>query len=91
MCEYLVGLFFHSRQRAQRRPEMRAGRLALLALLLEAAAITANPPPPYPPPANLPRQTGRPLAAPLPHSYPPSWYYDPYTQGVAGLPQKEGY
>ena len=72
----------------------RGGHLVTLALLLEAAVIAGNPPPPYQPyrpPANLPQQTGQPPAAESAvRSYPPSWYYDPYTQGVAGLPQREG-
>lgn len=68
----------------------RVGYLVALALLLEAAVITANPPPPYNPPANPPQQTGRPPAAP-PRSYPPNWYYNPYTQGIVALPQRGGY
>jgi hypothetical protein len=69
---------------------MRAvGGLTLLGLL-QAAVITANPPPYSYPPANPPQQTGRPVAAPPLRSYPPSWSYDPYTQGIVGLPQKGG-
>jgi hypothetical protein len=67
-----------------------AGRAALFGLLFEAAAINGSPPAPYRPPANPPQQTGRPAGESPLRSYPPGWYYDPYTQGIAGLPQKGG-
>ena len=63
--------------------------LALLGLLLEAAVITGNPPR-YDLPPNPPQRTGRPLAEPPLRAYPPSSYYDPYTQGIVALPQKGG-
>ena len=77
--------------RTERRLRMRAiGRLAPFGLLLQAAVTTANPPPPYPP-ANPPSQAGPPVAQPALRSYPPSWSYDPYTQGITRLPQSDGY
>jgi len=41
------------------------------------AAIPGNVPPAYAPPPGVPQ-------------YPPSWYYNPYTQGIVPLPQREG-
>ena len=70
---------------------MRAFRqLTVLAFLVEAA-ITANADPYYSPSLHSPNKASLPSNAPPavpPH--PPSWYYNPYTQGIVPLPQRGG-
>jgi hypothetical protein len=70
---------------------MRAfSQLVVLAFLV-AAAVGANADPRYSPSPALPNKAGVPSNAPPampPH--PPSWYYNPYTQGVVALPQRGG-
>jgi hypothetical protein len=60
----------------------RVSQMTVLAFLMEAV-IAANP--------DLPNKAGLPISPPpaVP-SYPPSWYYNPYTQGIVPLPQRGG-
>jgi hypothetical protein len=65
----------------------------LLALVFLAGAVV---------PGNIdPRYTATPVSPerpaipndrppPITQKYPPSWYYNPYTQGIVSLPQRGG-
>jgi len=58
--------------------------IALLALAIDPRAEAQYPPAPSADPS--------PTAPALPRAftYPPSWYYNPYTQGYSACPQGEG-
>ena len=70
---------------------MRAhSQLTVLAFLLEMVIAANADPRPGPPPA-LPGGVSVPtIPLPAVRPYPPSWYYNPYTQGIVALPQRGG-
>jgi hypothetical protein len=63
-------------------------RWAALAFLVGTTA-PGNVDPQYTPPPPPPQRAALPNSGPPPvtQKYPPSWYYNPYTQGVVRLPQ----
>jgi len=71
---------------------MRAlSQLAALAFLVGTTA-PGNVDPRYTPAPSLPERAALPNNRPPPitQEYPPSWYYNPYTQGIVPLPQRSG-
>jgi hypothetical protein len=60
-------------------------------VFLAAATAPANVDPRYPPAPAPPERPVLPnTPPPAMQKYPPSWYYNPYTQGIAPLPQGGG-